>query len=66
MFGGAGSRDAFMLDPQKNVALANKYWGEEVSGSNALMHRTKRTTVARVAHYKSGAELAADVAKAKK
>lgn len=65
MFGGAGSRDAFMLDPAKNVAMAEKYWNEEVSGSNALTHRTKRTTIARVAHYKSGAELAADVAKAK-
>jgi YHS domain-containing protein len=66
MFGGRGSRDAFMLDPQKNIALADKYWSEEVSGSNALVHRTKRTTVAKVAHYKTGAELAAEVAKAKK
>ena len=66
IFGGKGSRDAFMLEPQKNVATANKYWSEEVSGSNALMHRTKRTTVAKVAHYKTGAELAAEVAKAKK
>jgi YHS domain-containing protein len=66
MFGGRGSRDAFMLEPQKNTALADKYWREEVSGSNALVHRTKRTTVAKVAHYKTGAELAAEVAKAKK
>jgi YHS domain-containing protein len=66
IFGGRGSRDAFMLDPKKNAALADKYWQEEVSGSNALLHRTKRTTVAKVPHYKTGAELAADVAKAKK
>jgi YHS domain-containing protein len=66
MFGGQGSRDAFMLDPKKNVALADKYWSEEVSGSNALLHRTKRTTIAKVPHYKTGAELAAEVAKAKK
>ncbi len=66
IFGGKGSRDAFMLDPQKNVALADKYWKDEVSGSNALLHRTKRTTVAKVAHYKTGAELAAEVAKAQK
>jgi YHS domain-containing protein len=66
IFGGKSSRDAFMLDPQKNVAMATKYWNEEVSGSNALMHRTKRTTVAKVAHYKTGAELAAEVAKVKK
>ncbi len=66
IFGGKGSRDAFMLDVPKNTALANKYWKEEVSGSNAFTHRTMRTTIGRVAHYKSGAELAAEVAAAKK
>ena len=66
IFGGKGSRDAFLLDVPKNRALADKYWAEEVAGSNAFIQRTKRTTVARVAHYKSGAELAAEVAAAKK
>ena len=66
IFGGKGSRDAFMLDVPKNTALANKYWKEEVTGSNAFTHRTLRTTIGRVAHYKSGAELAAEVAAAKK
>jgi YHS domain-containing protein len=64
IFGGKGSRDAFFLDTPKNVALADKYWKEEVSGANAFIQRTKRTTIARVAHYKSGAELAAEVARA--
>ena len=64
IFGGKGSRDAYMLDVPKNQALADKYWKEEVSGSNAFFQRTWRTTLARVAHYKSGAELAAEVAKA--
>ena len=66
IFGGKGSHDAFMLDVPKNTALADKYWKEEISGSNAFTHRTLRTTIARVAHYKSGAELAAEVAAAKK
>ena len=66
IFGGQGSRDAFLLDVPKNRALADKYWTEEVAGSNAFIQRTKRTTIARVAHYKSGAELAAEVAAAKK
>ena len=66
IFGGQGSRDAFLLDVPKNRGLADKYWAEEVAGSNAFIQRTKRTTVARVAHYKSGAELAAEVAAAKK
>ena len=65
IFGGRGSHDAFMLDVPKNMALANKYWGEEVNGSNAFFQRSKRL-VFRVPHYKSGQELAADVARAKK
>ena len=66
IFGGQGSRDAFLLDVPKNRGLADKYWVEEVAGSNAFIQRTKRTTIGRVAHYKSGAELAAEVAAAKK
>jgi YHS domain-containing protein len=65
IFGGRGSHDAFMLDVPKNMALANKYWGEEIDGSNAFFQRSKRM-IFRVPHYKSGEELAAEVAKAKK
>ena len=65
IFGGRASRDAFMLDVPRNLALANRYWSEEVNGSNALWQRSKRL-VLRVPHYKSGAELADAVAKAKK
>jgi YHS domain-containing protein len=65
IFGGKGSHDAFMLDVPRNMALANKYWGEEVNGSNAFFQRSKRMII-RVPHYKSGAELAAEVAAARK
>jgi YHS domain-containing protein len=65
IFGGKGSHDAFMLDVPRNMALADKYWGEEVNGSNAFWQRSYRL-VFRVPHYKSGAELAADVEAAKK
>ena len=65
MFGGQGSRDAFMLDVPRNMALANKYWSEEVNGSNAFVQRTSRL-VFRVPHYKSGKELAEEVERAKK
>ena len=65
IFGGKGSHDAFMLDVPKNLALANKYWSEEVNGSNALFQRAKRL-ILRVPHYKSGEELAAEVARAKR
>ena len=64
IFGGAGSRDAFMVDPAKNLALAEKYWKEEVEGSNAFWQRSKRL-VFRVPHYKTGAELAQEVERAK-
>ncbi len=64
IFGGAGSRDAFLLDEKGNVALAQKYWKEEVEGSNAFWQRSKRLVI-RVPHYKSGKELADEVARAK-
>jgi len=65
IFGGHGSHDAFMLDVPRNMALANKYWSEEVNGSNALVQRVKRL-VFRVPHYKTGKELAEEVAASKK
>jgi YHS domain-containing protein len=65
IFGGAGSRDGFLLDVTGNTKLADKYWAEEVSGSNSFWQRTKRLTL-RVPHYKSGSELAAMVAASKK
>ena len=64
IFGGAGSRDGFLLDVPANIALADKYWKEEVAGSNSFWQRTKRLTL-RVPHYKSGKELA-DLVAAKK
>jgi YHS domain-containing protein len=64
MFGGQGSYDAFMLDVPRNMALANKYWDEEVKGSNAFIQRSWRL-VLRVPHYKTGKELAEEVARAK-
>ena len=64
IFGGKGSMDAFMLDVPRNMALANKYWNEEVNGSNAFWQRSRRL-VFHVPHWKSGAELAEEVAKAR-
>lgn len=64
MFGGIGSKEGFEIDIPKNIALAEKYWKEEVSGSNSFFQRSKRL-VFRVPHYRSGEELAKDVAAAK-
>jgi YHS domain-containing protein len=60
-FGGQGSRDGFFVDLPRNIALADKYWNEEVKGSNAFTQRVKRFILNRVPHYKSGAELAEEV-----
>lgn len=65
IFGGQGSLDGFMLDVPRNMALANKYWNEEVNGSNPFVQRYKRW-VFRVPHYVTGKELAEQVEKAKK
>ncbi len=63
IFGGKGSRDGFFVDVPRNKALADKYWREEIKGSNAYMQRINRYIFNRVPHYKSGAELAAEVAR---
>ena len=47
-----------------NIALADRYWKDEVAGNNSFLQRDKRL-VFRVAHYKSGEELAKMVAEAK-
>ena len=60
-FGGQGSRDGFFVDVPRNMALADKYWNEEVKGSNAFTQRVKRFILNRVPHYKSGQELADEV-----
>ena len=64
IFGGQGSKDAFELDEPANLALAEKYWQDEIKGSNSFFQRTWRLVV-RVPHYKSGEELAKEVAAAK-
>ena len=64
MFGGQGSLDGWNIDEKRNLELAEKYWKEEVAGSNSIWQRTKRL-IFRVPHYRSGEELARDVAAAK-
>ena len=54
--GGAASKAAFVLDVPGHIQLADKYWAEEVQGSNSFWQRAKRL-VFRVPHYKTGEEL---------
>jgi YHS domain-containing protein len=60
IFGGKTSKQAVLLDLENNLALADKYWAEEVQGNNSFWQRTKRL-VFRVPHYQSGEEQAAAV-----
>jgi YHS domain-containing protein len=59
IFGGVGSRRAFLMDREINMQRADKYWAEEVRGSNSFLQRSKRL-VLRVPHYKSGEDLEAE------
>ncbi len=64
IFGGTASRDAFELHLTRNMKLANDYWAAEVAGSNSFIQRSWRL-IWRVPHYKSGEELAREVAAAR-
>ncbi len=64
IFGGQGSKDGFELDVPGNLKLAEQYWKEEVAGTNSFYQRAKRL-VFKVPHYKSGDQIAKDVAAAK-
>jgi YHS domain-containing protein len=58
IFGGAGSRKYFLMDEKKNLQLANQYWSSELKGSSGIMRYYR--LVARVPHYKTGAQLEAE------
>jgi YHS domain-containing protein len=61
IFGGQASKDGFEVDIPGNMALANKYWNDEIKGNNSFIQRTKRL-VFKVPHYKSGEQIAKEVA----
>jgi YHS domain-containing protein len=64
IFGGQGSKDGFEVDVPGNMKLAEKYWKDEVAGTNSFYQRAKRL-VFKVPHYKSGEQIAKEVAAAK-
>ena len=65
IFGGQVSQAAFELELDKNIALADQYWEQEIKGNNSFIQRAKRL-VLRVPHYKTGEEQAAQVKAAQK
>ena len=56
IFGGETSKKYFLMDEKQNLALANRYWNDEIKGGSAVTQRYKRL-VFRVPHYKTGKEL---------
>jgi YHS domain-containing protein len=63
IFADAASKAAFELDLERNIALADRYWKDEVAGSFSTWQALKRR-VDRVPHYRSRSELAREVAAA--
>ncbi|MFN7504433.1 MAG: YHS domain-containing (seleno)protein, partial [Limnobacter sp.] len=60
IFGGTVSQAAFELELDKNIALSDEYWNNEIKGNNSFIQRAKRMVI-RVPHYKTGEEQAAEV-----
>ena len=56
IFGGERSKKYFLMDEKQNLARADRYWTDEVKGSNGIVQRYRRL-VLRVPHYKTGKEL---------
>ena len=63
MFGGLGSKLFFEMDQQRNLKLADGYWGSEVRDSNWRWQSWKRVWFNKVPHYKTNRELAAEYEK---
>ncbi len=63
LFADADSKAAFELDLPGNVALADRYWKDEVAGSSSLWQGLWRRAD-RVPHYRSRDELSRAVAQA--
>ena len=60
MFGGAGSKRYFEMDQEKNLKLADHYWETEVKDSNWRTQSWKRVWFAKLPHYKTNKQLAAE------
>lgn len=64
IFGGQESKEGFEIDEARYLQLADKYWKEEIAGNNSFLQRSKRL-VFKVPHYKTGEEVAKEVAAAR-
>ena len=65
IFGGQGAYEAWALNADKNVALADAYWKDGLKDADARLSFYKRL-IFRVPHYRGGKDLADEVAARKK
>ena len=63
LFGGLRSKLYFEMDQEKNLKLADQYWETEVKDSNWRTQSWKRVWFAKVPHYKTNKDLAAEYEK---
>lgn len=63
VFGGPRSRLYFEMDQARNLELAHGYWQSEVKDAHWRLQSWKRVWLAKVPHYKTNAELAAEYEK---
>ena len=63
LFGGLPSKLYFEMDQERNMKLANQYWETEVKDANWRLQSRKRVWFAKVEHYKTNRELAAEYEK---
>ena len=60
IFGSQNAKKYFLMDEERNLQLADRYWDTEMKTmSSAFAQRVKRL-IARVPHYKTGDELKAE------
>jgi hypothetical protein len=59
MFGSPRSRRGWMLDRDRNIALGDRYWVEEVRDAHSRIQNFKRYTF-KVPHYRTDEELDAE------
>lgn len=56
VFGGRSARDHFEMDTERNLALAHRYWNEELAGVEVSVSRARRAND-RVPHYRTDRSL---------
>lgn len=56
VFGGRAARDHFEMDTERNLALAHRYWNEELAGVEVSVSRARRANN-RVPHYRTDRSL---------